>query len=98
MKRTPNPYREVYKKYANTQMTLEEILTKFNTYTIYGVMDNTSIYIVDNNKSILLFDIIGYEDDECIPDIYEAYPTHGEDFDEMTNLYFNDFCKITKLN
>ena len=97
--RPTNPNRAVYKKYAEAQMTLEEILAEFKDYTIYGVLDNTSIYIVDGNKAVLLFDTIGYEDDECVPDIYEAVPvTVVDDFDYIANCYMDDCCKITKLS
>ena len=97
--RTSNPNRALYKQYAETQMTLEEILSTFNNYTIYGVLDNTSIYIIDNGKVALLFEYIGYEDEECIPDIYEAEATDlGRNFDAIAYYYLDDCIKITKLN
>ena len=99
MPRPINPSMEVYKKYAEVQMTLEEILAEFKDYTIYGVMDNASIYIVDGNNAVLLFDSIGYEDDDCVPDVYEAFPNPlGEDFGRTINCYLADDCKLTKLN
>ena len=97
--RTPNPSRKLYKQYAETQMTLEEILTTFSDYTIYSVLDNTSIYIVSEGKVALLFEHIGYEDEECIPDIYEAEATDlGKDFDFIAYYYLDDCIKINKLN
>lgn len=99
--RPMNPYREVYKKYAEIQMTLEEILAKFNGYTIYGTLDNTEIHIVDaDNKEYLFFSSIGYEDDDCIPDLYQpsAEIGFGKDFDEIADIYLDDCCKIIKLN
>jgi len=98
LRKTTNPNREVYKQYAETQMTLEEVLSTFKDYTIYSVLDNTSLYIVADGKSVLLFDYIGYEDDECVPDLYEAYPIPYEDFDDIADRYLDDCCKITKLN
>lgn len=79
-------------------MTLEEILSTFHNYTIYGVLDNTSIYIIADGKSIILFDSIGYDDDECVPTLYEAYPMPYEDFDTIADRYLEDSCPITKLN
>lgn len=96
--RTPNPYRTLYKQYAETQFTLEEVLKEFQHCTIYGFLDNTSLYIVDGSKILLLFDSIGYDDDDCVPTLYEAYPQFGEDFDEIANCYLEDGFKPTKLN
>jgi hypothetical protein len=97
--RQPNPYREVYKKYAETQFTLEEILEEFKGYTIYSIMDNTTIYIVHNDIILISFDSIGYEDEDCIPILYEAYPHPSEDcFNRITNSLLEDGCKPTKLN
>ena len=100
--RTNNPYREVYKQYAETQLTLEEILDKFNDYTIYGTLDNTEIHIVDTKlcKEYLFFESIGYDDDDCTPTLYQASPYlgFGTDFDDIINCYLDDHEKITKLN
>ena len=96
--RTPNPNKTIYKQYAETQLTLEEILNTFKDYTIYSVLDNTSIYIIADGKSIILFDSIGYDDDECVPTLYETYPMPYEDFDNIAHHYIDDCCKITKLN
>ena len=96
--KAPNPYREAYKQYAETQLTLEEILSTFKDYTIYSILDNTTLYIVEGNTVILLFDSIGYEDDDCMPDIYEAYPAHGECFNTICDRYLYDGCSIMKLN
>ena len=101
MLRTTNPYREAYKKYAETQMTLEELLTEFKDYTIYGTLDNTEIHIIDtNNKVYLFFESIGYDDEDCIPTIYEIspYEKQGTDFDEIADIYLDDCERITKLN
>lgn len=99
--RTPTPYRELYKKYSETQMTLEELLTEFQDYTIYGTLDNAEIHIVNaDNKEHLLFESIGYEDEDCIPTIYEVSPyvKQGTDFNEVANIYHNNCFAITKLN
>lgn len=105
MKRTtPRPinhYRDVYKKYTEAQFTLEELLAEFSDYTIYGTLENTEIHIVDtNNKLYLFFESIGYDDEECIPTIYEIspYEKQGTDFDDIAFIYLDDCEKITKLN
>ena len=88
------------KKYANTQMTMEELLSNFKNYTVYGMCDNCDIYIVDkHNRAILLFESIGYEDEECLPTLYEMSQEFFEqDFDEIANIYLDDCCKILRLN
>lgn len=97
--RTPNPYREVYKKYAEVQMTLEEILTKFSNYTIYGTLDNAEIHIVDNGTEYLFFESIGYENEDCIPTIYETSPMFlATSFNEVSNYYTEVGFTVTKLN
>ena len=101
MRRTTNPYRETYKQYAETQMTFEEILNTFKDYTIYGTLENTEIHIIDaNNKEYLFFTSIGYDDDDCVPTIYQpsAEIGFGKDFDEIANIYLDNCEKITKLN
>ena len=103
MKRTTprpiNPNRELYKKYADTQLTLEEVLNQFSSYTIYGIIENTSIYIVDNGNIIIEFDSIGYDDEDCIPTLYEAYPVPtGYPFDRVVNGLREDGEYPTKLN
>jgi hypothetical protein len=97
--RTPNPYREVYKKYADTQMTLEELLAEFKDYTIYGVMGNITIYIVSNETLILEFDSIGYDDEDCLPTLYEAYPVPTNyPFSRIVNGFREVGFYPTKLN
>ena len=98
--RTPNPYREVYKKYAELQMTLEEILATFSNYTIYGTLDNTEIHIVDvNNKEYLFMETLGYDDDDCVSTIYETSPMFlATDFNEVSSFYIEDGFAVTQLN
>lgn len=95
-----NPNREVYKKYAETQFTLEELLAEFKDYTIYGTLDNTEIHIVDaSNTEYLFFETLGYEDEDCIPTIYETSPMFlATNFNEVSNYYLEDGFPITKLN
>ena len=90
--------RTIYKQYAETQLTLEEVLDAFKDYTIYSVLDNTSLYIVADGKAVILFDSIGYDDDDCVPTLYEAYPMPYENFDDIANRYVEDNFVITKLN
>ena len=91
-----NPNREVYKKYAETQFTLEELLAEFQNYTIYGVIENTTIYIVNGEQVLMQFDSIGYDDEDCIPTLYEAYPvpTHYK----VVHGVYEDILHPTKLN
>ena len=100
--RTPNPYREVYKKYAEVQMTLEEILAEFKDYLIYGTLENTELHIADTKfcKEYLFFESIGYDDDDCVPTLYQASPYlgFGTDFDDILFYYIDDYEKITQLN
>ncbi len=97
--RPTNPNRALYKKYAGTQMTLEEILDTFSDYTIYSFVENTAIYIVDNELIVLEFDSIGYDDEDCLPTIYEAYPEWlGYNFDRIVNSFLEDGIRPTKLN
>ena len=99
MPRPINPSMEVYKKYAEVQMTLEEILAEFKDYAIYGIVENTSIYIVSNEDIVIEFDSIGYEDDDCVPDVYEAYPVPaGYPFSKVVNSLREDGEHPTKLN
>lgn len=94
-----NPYREFYKKYAETQMTLEEILDAFKDYTIYSFVENTAIYIVDDKVIVLELDSIGYDDEDCVPTLYEAYPEWlGYNFDCIVSSFLEDGIKPTKLN
>ena len=93
MKRTTNSYKMAYKKYANDQFTFDEILDTFKDYTVYGMIDNTDIYIVDaNNKVYLFLTHIGN-------DIYQpsAEMGFGRNFDEIVDIYLDDCEKITKL-
>ncbi len=87
--RPSNPYRAFFKKYADAQMTYEEILAEFNEYQIYDFLDNADIHIVDaDNKSVLFFESIGYDDDDCVPTVYEASPIFlGKDFNEICRTY-----------
>lgn len=98
--RPNNPYREFFKKYAEAQMTYEEILAEFNEYRIYGFLDNADIHIIDaDNKGVLFFESIGYDDDDCVPTIYEASPIFlGRDFAEICSTYSktNDVPKKLK--
>ena len=93
MRRTtprPNkPYRPFFKQYADSQLTYEEILTKFHDYKIYGFLDNTDIHILDaDNKGVLFFESIGYDDDDCVPSVYTASPIFlGKDFKEICRTY-----------
>lgn len=101
--RTPNPNRELYKQYADSQLTIEEILDTFKDYDIYGVVENTAIYIVDNGYMLLEFDSIGYDDDDCVPTLYEAYPCLlGDRFERIANSLYEDSQPYpmlpTKLN
>ena len=83
--RPNNPYRVFFKKYADTQMTYEELIAEFKGYKIYGFLDNADIHIVDeNNESVLFFESIGYDDDDCVPTIYEASAIFlGQPFDKV---------------
>ncbi len=97
--RPANPNREVYKRYAETQFTLEELLAEFKDYTIYGIVENTSIYIVDNEAIVIMFDSIGYDDEDCVPTLYEAYPVPtGYPFSRVINGLAEDGEHPTKLN
>ena len=93
MKKT---YKLAYKRYAETPMTLEEILETFKDFTIYGTLDNTEIHIVDADyREYLFFELIRYEDA-----IYAAstYVGFGKSFNEISDIYFDACEKITKLN
>ena len=98
--RTPNPYREIYKQYAETQMTLEEILEAFKDYDIYGALDNWDIHIIDStNHSYLFFESIGYEDDDCVPTIYETSAVFlGSTLEDIVGIYLDHQIQVTKLN
>jgi hypothetical protein len=94
-----NPNRELYKKYQNLQLTLEEVLDQFKDYDIYGVVKNTSIYIVDNEAILIEFDSIENDDEDCIPTIYESYPVPtGYPFSRIVNGLREDGEYPTKLN
>lgn len=98
--RKPNPYREIFKQYADTQMTLDEILETFKDYTIYGALSNWDIHIIDStNHSYLFFESIGYEDDECAPDLYQPSAVFlGATLEEIADIYLDHSIIVTKLN
>lgn len=97
--RPSNPYRAFFKQYADSQMTYEEILAEFKDYQIYGFLDNADIHIVDaDNKGILFFESIGYEDDDCVLTVYEASPIFlGKDFADICLTYSKTNDKPQKL-
>ena len=90
-----NPYREFFKQYADAQLTYEEILAEFKDYKIYSFLDSTDIHIVNaDNKGVLFFESIGYEDDDCVPSIYEASPIYlGKDICDIAGIYAECFGK-----
>lgn len=91
--RPMNPYRALFQQYADAQFTNEEILAEFKDYKIYGFLDNADIHIVDaNNKSVLFFESIGYDDDDCVPSVYEASPIYlGHDICDIAGIYADCF-------
>ena len=84
-----NPYRALFQQYADCQLTYEEILAEFKDCHIYSFLDSTDIHIIDaDNKGVLFFESIGYEDDDCVPSVYEASPIFlGKDFNEICQTY-----------
>lgn len=93
--RPSNPYRPFFKQYADSQLLYEEILAEFHDYKIYGFLDNTDIHIVDaDNKSVLFFEFIGYDDEDCVPSVYEASPIYlGRDICDIACIYADCFGK-----
>ena len=107
MKRTTprpnNPNRALYQQYADSQLTLADILYNFQQYDIYGIVENTAIYIVENGYMLIEFDSIGYDDDDCVPTLYEASPCKlGDRFDRIAKSLYEDSqpypIKPIKLN
>lgn len=98
--RKPNPYREIFNKYKEAQMTLDEILEAFKDYDIYGALDNWDIHIIDStNHSYLFFESIGYEDDECAIDLYQTSAVFlGATLEEIADTYLDHCITVTKLN
>lgn len=93
--RPTNPYRQIYKTYADTQFTLEELLERFKEYDIYGTLDNTEIHIVDGNQELLYFVSIGYD---CAPTIYQASAIFlGQRFSDIASTYVNNGFQITHI-
>lgn len=81
----------------NYQATLDEILTAFNGHKIYGLDENTFICVLDANDNVLVtFESIGYDDDDCVPDLYEVYDFNYEDvkFAEVAHLWGDTITKI----
>ena len=95
--RTINPYRALFQQYADAQLTYEEILAEFKDYQICGFLDTEDIHIVDaDNKGVLFFESIGYDDDDCVPSVYEASPIFlGKDFNDICRTYvpLNEYPK-----
>jgi hypothetical protein len=59
------------------QATLDEILLFYREHTVYGIDNNTYIYVVDKNGRVIIsFESIGYEDDDSTPDVYQACEQH----------------------
>ena len=80
------------------QSSLEEIIDIFKGAFVYGINENAEIYVVDeDNRVECYFESIGYEDDDCVPTVYEmtSYSEIGKDFDD---IYPFDNIAITKLN
>ena len=97
--RPSNPYRQIYKAYADAQFTLEELLEHFEAYDIYGTLDNPEIHIVDGDQELLFFVSIGYDDDDCVPTIYQASAELlGQRFSDVSSTYVNNNFPITKLH
>ena len=76
--------------YPDYQATLDEILTAFKGYTIYGFDDNTYICIVDSLGNVYAtFESIGY-------DVYQVYDMDYDNvkFAEVAHLWADTITKI----
>ena len=93
-----NPYRAFFKRYADSQLLYEEILAEFKDFKIYSFIDSTDIHIIDaDNKGVLFFESIGYDDDDCVPSVYTASPIFlGKDLDEICRTYVDSPKNLNK--
>lgn len=98
--RAINPYKVLFQQYADSQLLYEEILAEFKDYQIYSFLDSTDIHIIDaDNKGVLFFESIGYDDDDCAPSVYTSSPIFlGKDFDYICWTYQSVSESPKKLN
>ena len=91
-----------------SQGTLDEILAYYKDYTLYlcegynQTSDNeTELFVVDSNDRVaVVFESIGYEDDDCTPDVYEISESCPKiPISWVLDRYAEDYlnCTITKL-
>ena len=82
------------------QATLDEILTYFHCYDVYAIDINkvTELIIVakKNGNVVATFETIGYEDDDCTPDVYELYDTNYDNVKiaEVAHLWGGTITKL----
>ena len=82
--------------YLGSQATLDEIMVYFPNHNIYTIDSDFVVVVAPNGNVCATFESIGYEDDDCVPDVYELYDTNYDNvnFAEVAHLWGN---KITKI-
>lgn len=95
----PNLFKNFYELHPDGQATLHDILWFYHDYTIYSIGNKDLIYVVDKKDCcIKCFESIGYEDDDCVPDIYQVFTSDlNKQFSYVADTYLEDGCTITKL-
>ena len=81
--------------------TLDEILVYFKDYKVYGCAEACTpsniddIYVVDDNNEVVASFVAWWDEDDGEPIVHRLDDiwTH-ENFDDLTNRYLDDGCKI----